>query len=614
MIMLMLLIGAPILFAAIFLLFRSIVNDRSAMRIAATSFLQTNLTMWALAVMVAASGQTPDLVLAYVRMVFMYASLSAVGLLWFSSSWIDHKYRWGTIDKLLLLAGLSGAVFALTNLMISDVNIVNGLAFPERGIGYMVLIFFLVAIVVFSLAKLYRHGFSKKYIEIYSLSDRQRLQFMSVTLSIGTSLLIFTNVALPNIIGSVLPARWGGIAILILIAIIIYASLRYKLFDIRETAARSLVYILTLSALAFVYILVSYLMSSLVSVNGPIADFQVSPSNITVTFIIAFIFQPIKKFFDKLTDRIFYRNEYDKSEFIEKLGKMLAYTTDMRLMVERVSHYFMVNFKASQVSFAVKHKDSFRQFGTKAYFKLAQVDIQKMLEYAFMQKGYNQVYAISSISDQSLRRELSGRGIAIAMPLALQDEVVACLFLGEHKGKGYTVRDFKTLETVGSELVIALKNSLSVEEVRELNESLKQRIDDATEELRAGNQQLQKLDEAKNEFISMASHQLRTPLTSIKGYLDMVIQGDLGKIRPTQKTVLMEAFSSSERMVQLINDFLTVSRLQTGKFVIEREVSDIAQLIKEEVSLVKVMASQRGIDLKVKISKNLPNLNIKHDR
>ena len=124
------------------------------------------------------------------------------------------------------------------------------------------------------------------------------------------------------------------------------------------------------------------------------------------------------------------------------------------------------------------------------------------------------------------------------------------------------------------------------------------------------NQQLQRLDEAKNEFISMASHQLRTPLTSIKGYLDMLLQGDLGPVRPTQKAVLREAFSSSERMVQLINDFLSISRLQTGTFTMNRQLASLSDIVRSEVALLKVVAKQRNIVLSVHIDEDVPTLDI----
>src|SRR5690606_26533440 len=113
---------------------------------------------------------------------------------------------------------------------------------------------------------------------------------------------------------------------------------------------------------------------------------------------------------------------------------------------------------------------------------------------------------------------------------------------GEHRTSRYSQRDLRVLETIAGELVIAIQNALSVQEVRDLNANLQQRIDSATKELRASNAQLQKLDEAKDEFISMASHQLRTPLTSIKGYISMMLEGDLGELTAQQKHTLREEF------------------------------------------------------------------------
>src|SRR5690606_37795654 len=117
---------------------------------------------------------------------------------------------------------------------------------------------------------------------------------------------------------------------------------------------------------------------------------------------------------------------------------------------------------------------------------------------------------------------------------------------------------------------------------------------EATSELRSSNAQLQRLDEAKDEFISMASHQLRTPLTSIKGYVSMILDGDAGKVSDSQKHFLKEAFLSSERMVRLINDFLNVSRVQTGKFLIERKPINLAKLVSQELDSLEISAASRG--------------------
>jgi len=147
-----------------------------------------------------------------------------------------------------------------------------------------------------------------------------------------------------------------------------------------------------------------------------------------------------------------------------------------------------------------------------------------------------------------------------------------------------------------------------------LNETLQQRIDEATRELRASNAQLQRLDKAKDEFVSMASHQLRTPLTSVKGYISMVLEGDAGKISDKQEHLLSEAFISSERMVRLISDFLNVSRLQTGKFIIDKRPLNLAKVVEQELDSLSTNASSRGLKFSYKPPANFPILNIDEDK
>ena len=95
----------------------------------------------------------------------------------------------------------------------------------------------------------------------------------------------------------------------------------------------------------------------------------------------------------------------------------------------------------------------------------------------------------------------------------------------------------------------------------------------------------------------MASHQLRTPLTSIKGYVSMVLDGDAGKINKHQKQLLDEAFLSSDRMGRLISDFLNISRLQTGKFILDTNLVDMAKVVGQEVETLAGIASRHDIKL-----------------
>jgi signal transduction histidine kinase len=83
------------------------------------------------------------------------------------------------------------------------------------------------------------------------------------------------------------------------------------------------------------------------------------------------------------------------------------------------------------------------------------------------------------------------------------------------------------------------------------------------------------IDKAKDEFVSLASHQLRTPLSTISWYLEMVLGGDVGKVTDEQKKYLNEVFAANQRMVTLVNSLLNVSRIDLGTFAIEPQPTDL---------------------------------------
>ncbi len=144
---------------------------------------------------------------------------------------------------------------------------------------------------------------------------------------------------------------------------------------------------------------------------------------------------------------------------------------------------------------------------------------------------------------------------------------------------------------------VAIDNRLLFEE----NQQVLKKLQKTNEKLRA-------LDEAKDEFISMASHQLRTPLTSVKGYVSMVIEGDAGKLNKQQRDLLGQAFASSQSMVYLIADLLNVSRLRTGKFVIENKPTQLADVVQTEMDQLKETARTKGQTLTYTKPKKFPLL------
>lgn len=101
------------------------------------------------------------------------------------------------------------------------------------------------------------------------------------------------------------------------------------------------------------------------------------------------------------------------------------------------------------------------------------------------------------------------------------------------------------------------------------------------------------LDKAKSDFISIASHQLRTPMTSITGYLDMTINGDFGEVPPNLHEPLQALQMASLRMRDLINDLLNTSRLENGKTSVNLQTFDLLKLVEAETQSQIVTATQK---------------------
>ncbi len=290
-----------------------------------------------------------------------------------------------------------------------------------------------------------------------------------------------------------------------------------------------------------------------------------------------------------------------QAAFHLKLITILTSSVAIRELLERVAVEIQSASKASQVFFFVYKPDGhFVSSGTKGHLRPTASDCH-MLESYFYRTGRSSARMHSLHDEAEIRRLLKGYRIDFVMPLIRGRQVIGFLFLGPKQSGIYTSYDIGMVFDIKNELAIALQNASSLEAVKELNANLQQRIDSATEELRTSNEQLRGLDAAKDEFVSMASHQLRTPLTSLKGYVSMVLEGDAGPITKLQKQFLREALTSSERMVHLINDFLNVSRVQTGKFLIERHSVDLVKVLRQEVRALEPMAESRDLRLLLEV-------------
>lgn len=447
-----------------------------------------------------------------------------------------------------------------------------------------------------------------------SKPQRSRILSVLIGLSAAAAIGAVCNLILP-LLDNYSLTQYGPLGSVALVVICAYSMVRHGLFDIKATAIRSLAYGFSVATLAGVYYLVAYLVSLALFRSEASQAVSISPVNILLALLLAFMFQPVKRFFDRETDRIFYRNRYNTNDFLIRIGRILTSTTELHVVLEKVDEEIRQTLKASGSLFMVYRDNHPNELvGETINKRFSADDLAHIDAAATLHKGSLLIVDLLKSSDNpdevQAYEVLSKRKVALVLPLISADEAIGYFMLGEHRAGGYSEQDITALEAIANELVIAVQNARSIQALRDLNASLEERVDDATKELRKSNEQLRQADEAKDEFVSMASHQLRTPLTSIKGYISMVLDGDAGEITPMQSKLLEEAFTSSERMVHLISDFLNVSRLQTGKFVLDRSLVNLADLVDEEVDGLKATASSRLLKLQYRKPSRFPSLYI----
>lgn len=122
------------------------------------------------------------------------------------------------------------------------------------------------------------------------------------------------------------------------------------------------------------------------------------------------------------------------------------------------------------------------------------------------------------------------------------------------------------------------------------------------------------LDKAKDEFVSLASHQLRTPAAGVKAFASMLLDGYGGSLTSQQKEFLQQIYDSNERQLRIVDDLLSVARLDAGRMTLSRSPVDVADLIRTVEREMGPLVTARGQTLVVKIPKPLPILQADSDK
>ena len=440
-------------------------------------------------------------------------------------------------------------------------------------------------------------GFSWLIYKRHKAKGLLRNQFTLMLLGLLVTIVfaVTTNVILPSMIDSVglttAIQRFSYSGILFFIGITAYTIVKHRLFDIRLIVARTIAYSLLLISLAGIYSLTIFGVTSLFFSSASTSSTQ-NYLYVALAIVLAFTFQPLRRFFERVTDKIFYRDKYDAQKLINDIGKILA----SYILLDRLATHVLTTIKDQM---RVLTTDLIVIDAERVYFEAQKffVGFHDSLLHN-LNKFNNPITVFDQLEEGELKEIMRQYGMSVIVRLSTRDQIVGYLLLSEKlNGDIYNDGDINVLQIIGDELAVAIENAKSYTKIQRFNLTLQEKVKEATAELRAANEHLLEVDKAKDDFISMASHQLKTPVTAINGYAEMLSQGRFGDISDKQKEAISKLLDRSNDVMAQVTDLLSVSRIDSGKFHFDPKPTDLNELVAKQVEQLQVRAKMNGTEL-----------------
>src|SRR5438034_953945 len=193
----------------------------------------------------------------------------------------------------------------------------------------------------------------------------------------------------------------------------------------------------------------------------------------------------------------------------------------------------------------------------------------------------------------------------VCAPMKSKDRILG--FVAADRGKlPCSAEDLEVLMTIAHDMAVAIDNARAYQQLEQLTATLDKRVQERTQELQTANEKLRELDRLKSSFVSMVSHELRTPMTSIKGYVDNLLDGVAGPLNEKPAYYLKRVKHNVERLTRMINDLLDLSRIEAGAVQLQPGTLSIPELLNDVVEGFQTIATEKSVSVKAHSTPGLP--------
>lgn len=598
--------------ANIFLLITFVINVALAMLIIAQAkgknikifyaLVTLSIAAWALAMIFFREAENAPSIFLWGRIVYFSAAFTPLFFILFSFYFPDDERSvpWYYMVILTLFTFFIAAFSLLSNYILESAQSTQGVNILNYGEGNVVYGLYISSYYVIGIATLLRKR--RKYVRAVSSQITYILLGTGITLIIG----FFNNFILTY--QGIFNFNWlGPVSTLIMVGFIAYAITRYRLMDIKIVLRTSFVY-------GFSIALVLLLAFATRETLNAIFILPVALADALALLIAIAVYDRIKRFIFNFANKYFFTSLYDSKGVIRDLSDSIGSTIEAETIYKIIGNTLHDTLHPKHFAVLLSDQNDKRHLLVQysehdAFSKKLRVTKNTM---SLFRKNPYPLVTEELERQESKRyapaaRELRRLGIAVAIPLKSKDNFLGVITLGpKEAGDMYTQEDLELLRIIGRQAAIAIDNGLLYDEVKRFNEELQARVERATADLRKrtkdleiANEQLRKLDEAKSEFISIASHQLRTPLTAIKGYGSMLLDGDFGKVSEQKQYDAIERMViSNNRLITLVENLLNVSRIESGRIKFSMKEMQVEDLAKEVCDTLENSAKKQNLYLK----------------
>lgn len=583
------------IFSFILALFVFLKNNKSGTHVYFAGFIVT-ISLYSIFNYLALHTSNPNTALQWSK--YVLYSVIPVGPLFFSFIKVFPKNKFifnKRIQFLLLIWVLLNYLLATFDLIFSKITVNDGLLTIHPGPAIASFVLLQVGSALGGVKELV-----VRYIRESGVIKRQ-LQYVVFGISVSFLLMIISTMILPLVLNITFLVPFSPLFLLFGAFAIGLSIFRHKLLDIRPLLARTVSYSLVIIVFAIFFIVFSVIISF--TITGRFID---RTSLLLITFFtlfVSFTFQPVMRFLRKQTDQIFYKDYYNPEEVLYELSKVMASSLKLEDIAKKITHILVTELKVTHARVIVldeSEKKTIEFSSEKSDLGIETEAVSELLKRKSVVIQYTERKKI-------IKEILASHEVAASIALGHDKKAVGLLLLGEKKsGELFNDEDIRVLEILSSQLSVAIKNALSYEQISTFNITLKEEVEKATAKLQDANNRLKELDKLKDEFVSIASHELRTPMTAIKYYLWMALSGRGGKVSKKQKYYLERSYTSTNRLIKLVNDMLNISRIEAGRIMLSPTKARIETLAKTVIDELEPKAKEQNIELQLTAEKNLP--------